>query len=226
MKKISNLFSKKLLFLSGAFAILFAPVFVLADGYGLDKTAEAAGLKSADLTVLVGNIIGSALSLVGVVFFILMLYGGFVWMIARGKEEKVNKAKDTITAAVIGLIIVFASYALTDFIFKSLDQQAGGGGNDDPNADEFDFTCTTTADCEEGESCVDGVCLPGRPSGTTPDSFNDGYCVEVPSNGYNCAEPFKIKVFTSNGFMCGTGVRCSNRDDCNQIGECYAKYTP
>ena len=203
MKKISNLFSKKLLFLSGAFAILFAPVFVLADGYGLDKTAEAAGLKSADLTVLVGNIIGSALSLVGVVFFILMLYGGFVWMIARGKEEKVNKAKDTITAAVIGLIIVFASYALTDFIFKSLDGQTGGGGDENP--DDFASFCVEDADCSSGEKCISSECIL-EPAGTTP----NGVC-KSPVRG---EKPEKAKTLCEDRGQTFIKYRCETTQPC------------
>jgi len=227
MKKISNLFSKKLLFLSGVSAILFAPVFVLADGYGLDATASAAGLKSADLTVLVGNIIGSALSLVGVVFFILMLYGGFVWMIARGKEEKVNKAKDTITAAVIGIIIVFASYALTNFIFSSLEGQTGGGGNNtnnNPNATNLGANeCIVPSDCDvaAGFSCSYGQC----------EFKTTGYCID-PNSLTNAGDPAldscNKSVKTAIGkWACSSGIECnstiSNLDAVCSTGEkCYA----
>lgn len=219
MKKISNLFSKKLLFLFGTATILFAPVFVLADGYGLDATASAAGLKSADLTVLVGNIIGSALSLVGVVFFILMLYGGFVWMIARGKEEKVNKAKDTITAAVIGLIIVFASYALTNFIFSSLEGQTGGGNtNNTSNTDEY--TCTQDSDCISGETCQNGFCLsPAIPISYTGFCYVSGGC----TNSNECS--LGLTCGGSSPTMCGIwGVKsCNTAADCPSPGTFYCR---
>jgi hypothetical protein len=37
-------------------------------------------------------------------------------MTAGGNQEQVGKAKKLITSAVVGLVIVFASYALTSFI--------------------------------------------------------------------------------------------------------------
>ena len=45
-----------------------------------------------------------------------MIYGGFMWMQARGNEEYVRKAKEIIWSAVIGLVIIGAAYALTTFI--------------------------------------------------------------------------------------------------------------
>ena len=118
---------KKFFFISFITLSLFVVAPALAEGnYGLDQTAGKAGLTSAGANVptLAGNLIGTALSLVGVLFFILMIYGGFLWMTARGNEEATTKALGTITAAIIGIIIIMASYAITNFVFKSV--QGGG----------------------------------------------------------------------------------------------------
>ena len=64
------------------------------------------------------NIISGALAVLGIVFLILTVYGGFLWMTAKGDETQATKAKDTITMAVIGLMITIASYAATQFIIK------------------------------------------------------------------------------------------------------------
>jgi len=72
------------------------------------------------LSTQVGKIIGVVLSLVGVLFLILMLYAGIMWMVSRGNEQEVTKAKDLLTNAIIGIIIVFAAYALTAFIGTAL----------------------------------------------------------------------------------------------------------
>lgn len=104
---------------------------VLADEYGLDKTAETAGLKiERDLPTMIGDILGTALSFISVLFFILMLYGGFLWMTARGNSDQEGKARDTIFGAVIGLIIVLAAYAITQFVFSNLGPGPGAGGGD------------------------------------------------------------------------------------------------
>lgn len=93
---------------------------VYADEYGLDTVAEGAGLKNdVTLPAMVGGILGTALSFIGVLFFALMVFGGFLWMTARGNEEQTKKALGTITSAVVGLVIVLSSYAITSFIFKN-----------------------------------------------------------------------------------------------------------
>ena len=50
----------------------------------------------------------------------MIIYAGFEWMTAQGDEKKVDKAKDTLTRAVIGLIIIIAAYSITYFVFTSL----------------------------------------------------------------------------------------------------------
>jgi len=80
-----------------------------------------AGFKTdVSFTEITGAIISSVLSLMGVLFLVLMLYAGFHWMTARGEEEKVTKAKDTLTRAIIGLIIVLSAYAISYFILSAL----------------------------------------------------------------------------------------------------------
>lgn len=118
-----RLFALILLSLTLFFSI---PSFVLAqDNYGLDSTATAAGIPtSKSITTILGDVIGTALSLVSVLFFGLMLYAGIKWMLARGDEGESTKALDTIVASIIGLVIVLASYAITTFVFNSV----GGGG--------------------------------------------------------------------------------------------------
>ena len=100
--------------------LLATPLLVLADEYGLDTTAGKAGLTThTDLPTMAGTVIGVALSLAGVIFFGLMIYAGFLWMTAQGKEEQAKKALDTIIACIIGLVIILAAYAITRFIFNS-----------------------------------------------------------------------------------------------------------
>lgn len=68
----------------------------------------------------VGQAIGIILSFVGVLFLILMIYAGILWMTAQGNEQQVTKAKDMLINGVIGLIIVFAAYSITAFIGTEL----------------------------------------------------------------------------------------------------------
>jgi len=82
----------------------------------------------ASLAELVATIIKAFLGLLGIIFVVLIIYAGYGWMTAAGEEEKVNKAKDTLKQAVIGLIIIIAAYAITYFVFSNLPGGAGGPG--------------------------------------------------------------------------------------------------
>lgn len=90
--------------------------------YGIGEKANVPeGLRyNEDIPTTAGKVIGAGLSFIGVLFFILMLYGGIIWMTAQGNEQQVSKAKDLITAAIIGIIIVLSAYAITAFIGTEL----------------------------------------------------------------------------------------------------------
>lgn len=68
-----------------------------------------------------GSVIQTLLSFLGVIFLILMVYAGFIWMTAKGDQQKVQKAKDILTNSLIGLIIVMAAYAISYFIISAID---------------------------------------------------------------------------------------------------------
>ena len=87
---------------------------------GLEETAGEAGLPKTDIASIIGNIVKTLLALLGVIFFILLVYGGLLWMTARGNQEKVDKAKDTLTNAIIGLLIVLAAYAFATYVITTL----------------------------------------------------------------------------------------------------------
>ena len=105
---------------------VFLPLAAKAQDLGgglLDETAgDQAGYSKMPIELLVGNIISIALGILGLIFLVLTVYGGYIWMIARGDEAKVEKAKETMTNSVIGLAIVLGAYAITYFVVSGLTQ--------------------------------------------------------------------------------------------------------
>lgn len=128
---------------------MFAVVPSVDAAFGLEQTVGEVQKGSditfqTDIPTVVGNIIGTALSLISVAFFILMIYGGLRWMFSRGNEDEAKKALDIIIAAIIGMLIVLGSYAITSFVFKSV----GGGDKADLSPDPFeDPTPTVLKKC-------------------------------------------------------------------------------
>ncbi len=123
-KKLHFSFLLTLIFISLTFYFIAADIQaqISIDNTGLDTTAKEGGLDTnqKSLPTLIGKVIGAGLSFIGILFFILMIYAGFTWMIARGNEQEVTKAKEMLNAAIIGLIIVISAYAITKYIGSTL----------------------------------------------------------------------------------------------------------
>lgn len=84
--------------------------FIDAAGFGTEMSVGQ----------IVSYVIKIFLSLLGVIFIILIIYAGFMWMTAAGSEEKISLAKKIMGSAIIGLAIVLAAYIITYFVIDKL----------------------------------------------------------------------------------------------------------
>ena len=125
----------KTLFLKATLSVVFlATVLFLAGGIisvqaqseDLASVQEASGLADTSLPALIGLIIHVFLGILGVVFLVLVIYGGWLWMTAGGDGEKVDQAKKIFINATVGLIIILASYAITSYIVNLLTDAIAG----------------------------------------------------------------------------------------------------
>jgi hypothetical protein len=98
-----------------------AHAIVLTDGLPEAGGAGGAGYDTnRGLTSIIGGIVAVVLSFLGVLFLLLVIYAGVLWMTAAGDPKQIQKAKDILTAAVIGLVIILAAYAITSTLTKAL----------------------------------------------------------------------------------------------------------
>ena len=79
-------------------------------------------LPQADLIGIIFRVIQYILMFVGVVAVVIVLYGGFLWMTARGNDEQVNKAKKVLINGLIGLVVVLLSYAIVGFAIGKIEE--------------------------------------------------------------------------------------------------------
>ncbi len=86
------------------------------DGYNPTLTEN----KSA--REFIQTIVNYALSFLGLVAVIIVIYGGVLYVHSRGDEEKTGKGKKAISYDAIGIVIILGSYALVNTLLK-----AGGG---------------------------------------------------------------------------------------------------
>lgn len=194
---------KKSLFIVGI--VIAVSVFALgtvafAQNFGLDETAGSAGLKSygSSVPTIAGNVIGTLLSMISVLFFVLVLYGGILYMTARGSSETTEKAINTIIAATIGIIIIIGAYALTNFVFKlgGAPQTSGGGGNNP--------TLPAGGSGAIADAC--GVLEPSACVANTQCEY-----VEFADNSYECKQ--------KTGNVCGNGI-IEQGEECDGDSEC------
>ena len=103
--------------------LLVAGPVLAQDQFGVDVVGSSTGLSAggeSGLRGMIGSIIQVALGFLGVVALVVVLIGGFQYMIAGGNEEKAKKARGWIISGVIGLAIIISAYAITTFVINSL----------------------------------------------------------------------------------------------------------
>lgn len=78
------------------------------------------GLGTTDPLVVASQIVNVFLRLLGAITVIFMIYGGWIWIWARGNQEEVTRAKDIIRGSIIGLLVILASFGIMQFVFYYL----------------------------------------------------------------------------------------------------------
>lgn len=92
----------------------------------INQTATYAGVSGQEqsLPLIAARVIQALLGLVGTVFIVLFIYGGFLYMTSGGNDEKIKKGKDLLKNAIIGLFIIMAAYSIAYFISSVLENAA------------------------------------------------------------------------------------------------------
>lgn len=114
----------------GALAFFSVPIPALAQvtDAGLAEIGSTINLPNTDPRVIAARIINIALSTLGIIFVILIIYAGFLYMTAGGDASKTQRAIAMIRNGIIGLIIILLSWALARYILTRLMEATGTGG--------------------------------------------------------------------------------------------------
>ena len=128
MRRILSLASSTIVFLTAT-----APAFAQnIEGF------EREQIPFDNLGKLMSNALALLFFFAGLLTFFFIVIGGIQWITAGGDAKAAQSARDRITAAVVGLIVVVAAFAITlilgqvfginlfNFQFPGTDKSAGG----------------------------------------------------------------------------------------------------
>lgn len=135
-KIFTYLFSKKMIFFVFLLFIFLLSAFSSVQAIDLgEANVSGLGLGATDPRVILARIIQIALGFLGILSVALIMYGGFLWMTSSGSEEQISRAKKILINAIIGLIIILASFGIVTFVLSKIKEATNiNGSNTNPSA--------------------------------------------------------------------------------------------
>lgn len=89
---------------------------VYAADIDLSPTGEFANLTNITFGGIISALIRLILIIAAIVFFFILVIGGIRWIMSGGDKANTEAARNQITAALVGLVIVFAAWAILELI--------------------------------------------------------------------------------------------------------------
>ena len=97
-------------------SLLNVAVVYAADEIKLKPGGDWAGIQDLTIGGIVAGLIRLILVIAALVFFFILVIGGIRWIASGGDKAQTENARNQITAALVGLVIVFAAWAIVQLI--------------------------------------------------------------------------------------------------------------
>lgn len=208
---------------------LFVVVFIFSilqnsalanDTFGLNLVGDEIVLGSDDPRPIAARVINIALSILGILAVAIVIYGGFVWMTSGGEEDKIDKAKKTLKAGIIGLVIILCAWGIAYFVLKQLGQATGVNMGVCVEGTTKPCGCNGMATCIDGSwgNCIGSTCLPGGEGSSCTSGINNVCIVDQTAcnPGLVCNNSC-VCVYPGQGNPCGeiiAEICIPNNNDC------------
>jgi len=95
---------------------------------GTEKNPEG----TVDVPVILGNVLKTALQILGSAALFMFVVGGVLWLTSAGNSERVKKGTQTMVWAAIGVLIIFSSYAILSLVLEGIGASGSGPPKTDP----------------------------------------------------------------------------------------------
>jgi hypothetical protein len=98
----------------------FAADTLTTNDLGVNAIQSSIKLGSGDIRQTAANIINVALGFLGIIAVVIVLLGGFKYMVSGGNEKNTSEARKLIVSGIIGLAIILSAWAVTSFVISRL----------------------------------------------------------------------------------------------------------
>ncbi|KKR96777.1 MAG: hypothetical protein UU49_C0040G0004 [Candidatus Magasanikbacteria bacterium GW2011_GWC2_41_17] len=158
-------------FVSFAMTALVALTFLLAPSSVFAAAPSVINLPNplgtTNILDLGARLIKAGLGIAGSLALLFFIYGGFLWLTSGGSPDKIKKGKDVFLWSVVGLVIIFSSYLMVDFVIKALTKGAADNKSQ----------CVNNA-LEESGVCLAKCPPPEVKIGPQPNPENETSCIQ------------------------------------------------
>lgn len=214
---------KKIFLISSCLAIILAaissPLNVWAADSVIDTSAPAYETGDYSLDNIMSIVISTSgwiLGIVGSLALLMFVYGGFMFLISAGSSDKIGQAQKILVAAVIGLIIVFASYMIIRFVAQAVGVDWQGGKIIPASSTTISSTATSPeSDCTKTYGSAGFSCR--SESGA-------GFCIaNLCGSGANvCCHASCVSEHGSEGYSCINYTASNTTVSCDYTNSCAA----
>lgn len=74
------------------------------------------GARIGTVSVLINVIVPLLMTVGGFIFLIMLLIGAFTYLTSSGQQEQLKKAQQTLTFAILGLVVIISSFIIVKII--------------------------------------------------------------------------------------------------------------
>jgi fumarate reductase subunit D len=101
---------------------LLLPMITLAEGTTQSgiTAPNVAGLPSGNFAPILDKVLTFVTSLIGGLALLMIIVSGIMYMTSGGDSGKADKAKEWLTASIIGLVIALLAYVIVIVVAKTL----------------------------------------------------------------------------------------------------------
>ncbi len=107
--------------LTGFFIFALSPLIVFGQDYEPEEDSGFPNpLRANTFTELFVGIVNRIVGIVSTLAVLMIIVGGFQYMLSGGSEENIKKARKTIQWSLVGLLIVLSSWSLLKVVLEIL----------------------------------------------------------------------------------------------------------